>query len=599
MPDPPTDLDGPLLQHAVIAASQAVIQLQQHLNDINVFPVADADTGTNLALTLRSAAEGALNCKDTSVSQVSAASADAALQGAHGCSGAIVAQFLQGLSVGFQGVVTADLPCFARAARMGAALARDAVAEPRDGTILTVMHDWADFVEASVGDSSDLLTLLSRSLVAATASLRKTPDKLETLAAAGVVDAGARGFVAMLEGFVGFLQSGRIDPGLLSSLADRAARPNRVAPTPIDFGFCTQTLIVGPSIDRTALRRRLQTLGDSMIVAGSAERVHLHIHTSDPERVFTIAREYGGLVDPQVEDMREQRARARHRQHRRTIALITDSACDLPADEIISHNIRVVPMQIVFGGESYLDKVTVTDEDFYRLLATSPFHPTTSQPSPADFRATFLRAAANQHVALAITVSAALSGTFQSAVAAAEDVRAKIDVAVVDSKNISAGLGLILREAADAIASGRTIQEVRRRADWAVQNVRIFATVETVEHLVRGGRLSRAGGRLARMLHIKPVLALNRDGRVQVVAKAFTAARSRRKLMKIVERAAAGKRDLRFIVAHANAPMTATRYVDHIRRSFEAKELSVVPLSAAFGAHAGPGAVAVAFLGTD
>ena len=596
---PITHLSGLQLKRAVISGAQRVIQMQEHLNNINVFPVADSDTGTNMALTMRSVAEGALLCKEISVHGMSRAVADSALMGARGNSGAILAQFFQGLAEGFQGRGRATLEDFAAAVQSASTNAAEAIAEPKEGTILTVIRDWAQAIHANWQKNMDFRTLIADSLRAATQSLQDTPRKLKALAKAGVVDAGAQGFVHMLEGVFSFAQSGKIDRIARAGLTFGNAKAKvEEAPEDITFQFCTEALIVGEKIDRNCLKEKLRPLGNSMIVAGSNERVKIHIHTNEPEQVFTIAQNYGQLVHKKKDDMRQQHSRAHQDPDAQTIALITDSACDLPPEEFIRRNIRVVPVVVIFGEESYVDKVTMTERDFYRMLETSPHHPKTSQPAPADFQEVFQQAGANHKQALAITLTGALSGTFQSAQRAAKAVKEQIDVHVVNSKNVCLGQGLVVRVAAEAIESGVTdIEELKNRVEAAAQNVRLFVSFETMEYLVRGGRVSRFRGAIAQLLKLKPILTFDAEGKVKVVAKTFGGDHARRKLAAIVKRETTGKRKLRFLVAHANNLEGARFHAEWIRKYFEVPEVDVVSVSPALGAHAGPGAVAVAFLG--
>ncbi len=595
---PITYIDGPRLKDSVIAGAQRLIQMQEQLNNINVFPVPDGDTGTNMALTMRSVAEGALNCKEQSVYAVSLALADSALMGARGNSGAILAQFFQGLSEGFSGKTRVDLRQFAEAVKTAAQLAREAIAEPREGTILTVIHDWAQHIHDTWQKVADFPTLIHQSLQAATASLHRTPEKLKVLARAGVVDAGAQGFVHLLEGILHFMQSGKIERiarGILTfgnAKAQVAEQPEQIT-----FQYCTQAFIVGRDIDRRALRERLRALGDSMIVAGSSERVRIHIHSNEPEQVFALAREYGELVNFKQDDMRSQHARAHHDPAAQTVAVITDSACDLPADDFIRYNIHMVPVALAFGNKSYVDKVTITDRDFYELLATSPVHPTTSQPAPGDFKQVYLHVAQNHREAIAIILTGALSGTLQAAQRAAQAVHKDITIRVIDSKNVCIAQGLIVQAAAEAAENGMKLEELEKHVQWAVQNVKLLFTVETMDYLVRGGRVSRVRGGIAGLLNIRPIITLNAEGRPQVVAKAFSRDQSHRKLIEIATQAAAGKRKLRMMVAHANAPEAAAFLAGQLRRRLELAEVPVTSVSPALGVHAGPGAVAIAFLG--
>lgn len=595
---PVTYLDGPRLKHAVVAGAQRVISMQEQLNNINVFPVPDADTGTNMALTMSSVAEGALNCNEASVHAMSVALADSALMGARGNSGAILAQFFQGLSEGFHGKARSNICDFARAVEHAARASREAIAEPREGTILTVIQDWAVYIHDTWEKVSDFPTLIRQSLRAATESLQRTPEKLKVLARAGVVDAGAQGFVHLLEGITSFIQSGKIERlarGVLNFANARAKVEE--APEAIAFQYCTQAFVVGANIDREGLKARLQPLGDSMIVAGSRERVRIHIHTNEPEKVFALAREYGALADARHDDMRNQHMRAHHDPEKQTVAIITDSSCDLPAEDFIKKNIRMVPVLVIFGNQSYVDKVTITDRDFYRMLEESSKPPTTSQPAPADFREVYQQAALNHREAVAIVLSGATSGTLQAATRAAEMVKDEIKVHVMDSKNVTVGLGLIVREAADLAAAGAGVDEIKKRVDWAVRNVRVFISVETMTHLVRGGRVSRLRGVLANLLNLKPILIMNANGKPEAVAKTFGGRAGHRKLFEMVKEQAMRRRNLRFMVAHAAAPETAAFYAEQIRRHFEVRDVPVVSVSPALGAHAGPGAAGIAFLG--
>jgi len=526
---PISHLDGPLLRQGIVAASQRLIQMQAEIDKINIFPVPDGDTGTNMALTMRSVADGVLNCEDASLHEISAMLAKSALAHAHGSSGAILAQFFQGLSEGFRGQTKCDLACFSRAVRVAADLAREAVSEPHEGTILTVMRDWAEYIQKNQSIWKTFPQLISRSLGVATDSLAKTREGLDVLAAAGVVDAGALGFVSMLEGIVGFIRLGKIGPSPGSRLSKGVAAVTSASE--VRSQFCSQQ------------QSRL-------------------------------------LSEP---------------SGRQKIAIITDSTCDLPADEIISRHIRVVPCRVIFGNESYLDKVTITPTNFYRMLSTSEVQPKTSQPAPADFRDACLGAAAQHDTAIVITVSRVLSGTWRAAEVAAQNTGEQIQVTVVDSKSISGGLGLIVLEAAEAAASGAGLEQILMRVDWAVRNVRVFGAIKSVKYLVRSGRVSKLAGKLARLFRLSPILTLDAEGKVQVVTKVFGATRARRKLMKIV-RQEATDRQARFLVCDANAPDTAAEYVHQIRKYFGVEEVLTAPISPTLGAHLGPGAAVVVFL---
>jgi hypothetical protein len=589
-------IDGRRLRQAVIAGARRVIMMQDYLNGINVFPVADNDTGTNMALTLQSIAEGAVSCREASVSAMSQCLADSALMGARGNSGAILAQFFQGLAESFKGKLTATVENFAEAAEKARCCAYDAISEPKEGTILTVIHDWAERVKNHCRLSKDFREVLKEGFDEAQRSLKETPTKMKLLSKAGVVDAGAQGFVHMLEGILHFMESGKIYRGVgIGSRAGARAKVEK-SPEDITFRFCTECLVDGEDIPRKKLREELSALGNSLIVAGSSERVRIHIHTNEPQTVFAAIAKYGRVFQQKQEDMRNQHERAYGNGVVPKIALVTDSSCDLTPEYLIRHNIQMVPVQLAFGKQTYIDKITITPKEFYRILAESEHYPKTSQPTPGDYLKTYDELWGHYEQAVSIHLSGALSGTLQAAQTASKTLPQN-KVKVIDSRSVSVGLGLIVVEAATAIEEGCDIDEVVRRAEQAIGRVRFFIHFSTVEYLIRGGRLSKSRGLLAKILNLRPILTLDDQGRVQTVAKVLGEEAGRKKTMQLVCEAALGKRNLHFAVAHANAPEKAEWFVQRIKRQFEVSDVMVVNVSPALGAHAGPGAAGVAFLG--
>ncbi len=591
-------IDGLRLKQGVIAGARRVILMQDSLNKINVFPVPDNDTGTNMALTMQSVAEGAISCREKSISGMSKCLADAALVGARGNSGAILAQFFQGLAESFEGKFKATLSHFGEAVETARRGAYEAITEPKEGTILTVIYDWAEKVKKHSHVSEDFKDLFHKGLNEAQLSLKNTPKKLKLLAKAGVVDAGAQGFVHMLEGVHHFMLSGKIEKavGIGGNKTRRAKVEN--APEDIIFQFCTECLVDGESIDRSKLRSDLSELGNSVIVAGSSEKVRIHVHTNDPEKVFTAAGNYGAVSKRKFDDMRDQHQEAYGEKKEPKIALVTDSSCDLPPEFIIRHNIQMVPIQVSFGTESYIDKITITPKEFYRILQESEHTPKTSQPTPGDFKNTYKELWGHYDSAVSVHLAGAVSGTFQAAQTAVKS-EANSKVFLIDSCNTTIGLGLIVAETAKAIEEGCEIEEVVKRAEWATKSVRVFLSFATVKYLIRGGRLSKSRGLVARLFNLKPILTLDAEGKIQTLTKTMGGAAALNKMLQLVCREATGKKNLRFGVAHANAPGKAKYLVKQIARQFEIKkkDILIVHVSPALGAHAGPGATGVAFLG--
>lgn len=594
-------LDGRRLSRAVIAGAHFVGERAEPLNKINVFPVPDGDTGTNLAATLQRVAAGVARLSERHVRRMGAALADEALGGARGNSGAILAQFFSGFYEGLPDRPRITTRDFGVAVLAAAESAYGAIAKPVEGTILTVIRDWAQHFAERAKDVPDFAVLLPDSLKVAKRSLENTPKQMKALAKAGVVDAGAQGFVYLLEGIVRYVRSAA--RGALPRLPPEEVRAAVFDRTPdsILFRYCTEALLQGDRIDRDAVRREAALLGDSVVIAGGATRVRLHVHTNEPERLFEAAARFGEVAQTKVEDMRSQHETLFDRNRSERVGIVTDSTCDLPPAMFEELNISTVAVRVYFGSENYLDKVTITPAEFYGRFAVTDVAPKTSQPPPADFTQVYHSVAAHAGSIVSIHLSKAVSGTYQAAVVGARPIE-NTRFEHVNSRNASVGLGLVVRAAAEAAAAGRPFEEVVAVARAAVERVRVFIAVPTLEHLVRGGRVPRGKGLLAKILGLLPVLTLAKNGTAEPAAKARGFESALTKMMSLLFEAAepgdgAAKNPARrFGVAHCDAPDLAERLGRQIRDRYPETDVMIVECGPALGAHGGPGAVAVAVL---
>ncbi len=590
-------LDGRRLARAVIAGSRFVGERAEPLNAINVFPVPDGDTGTNLASTLQKVSAGIARLRQRHVREMSRAVAEEAVAGARGNSGAIMAQFFCGFSEALPDAPRASTRDFAAAVVKAAESAYGAIARPVEGTILTVIRDWASAVRNRADKVKDFGELLPESLQEAKKSLENTPKQMKLLQEAGVVDAGAQGFVYLLEGIVRYLrEASRHGPPEMPPEEVKAAVFEKQLES-ILFRYCTEALLEGEAIDKGELRRQAALLGDSIVIAGSASKVRLHVHTNEPEKLFEAAGRLAEVAQTKVEDMRSQHETRFDQNRAARVAIVTDSTCDLPPSLFEELNIGVVPVRVTFGSENYLDKVTLTPSEFYARFAVTTQVPSTSQPPPADFTQVYQNLATHAGSIVSIHLSAAVSGTYQAAIVGARPVE-KTRFEHVDSRNVSVGLGLVVRAAAEAAAAGKSADEVGRIARDAAARARLYIAVPTLEHLVRGGRVSPLKGLLAKILGLLPVLTLSEGGSAQPAAKARGFSAARRKMMALLFESAqtvAGN-GRRFGVAHCDAAELAESLAREIRQHYPESDVMIVECGPALGAHGGPGAVAVAVL---
>jgi fatty acid kinase/fatty acid kinase fatty acid binding subunit len=590
-------LDGRRLSRAVIAAARFVSDRAEPLNKINVFPVPDGDTGSNLASTLQKTAAGIARVRQRHMREMSRTLADEAVGGARGNSGAILAQFFCGFAEGLPDRPRVSTRDFGEAVVRAADSAYQAIARPVEGTILTVIRDWARHVSSRAAEVADFEKLLPESLEKAKVALANTPRQMLALRKAGVVDAGAQGFVFLIEGIVKYLREAA--RGAVPEAPPEEVKAALFDKTPeeILFRFCTEALLEGDGIDRDSLRREAALLGDSIVIAGTAARVRLHVHTNEPEKVFEAAARFAEVAQTKVEDMRAQHETRFDQNRAQRVGIVTDSTCDLPQALFEELAIGMVPVRVYFGSENYLDKVTITPAEFYARFAVTDENPKTSQPPPADFGQVYRYVSTHAGAIVSIHLSAAFSGTYQAALVGARGIE-KTHFSHVDSRNVSVGLGLIVRAAVEAAAAGKDAEEVVRVAREAANRTHSFVAVPTLEHLVRGGRVSPLKGLFARWLGLLPVLTISPEGKVHAGAKARGFDRARDKMMSLLFTAAEQGESgaCRFGVAHCDAAELAESLARRIRERYPESDVMIVECGPALGAHGGPGAVAVAVL---
>ena len=589
------------LRRALTAGARRVIARREQLNRINVFPVPDGDTGSNLAFTLSSVLDGALSRPAREAGALLRAVADDALDGARGNSGAIIAQFFHGLGERVGSLASLSPAQLAAAVRNGAEQARGALSEPREGTVLSVIQAFADALQqpaTSVREWFDAALQRSRR------ALANTPNQLAVLRQAGVVDAGAQGFVDLLEGVADFISQGRpaarrVDDAhedCLHGADDAVAADSFDSEANPDHRWCSECVIEAVDerlIDREALRGAIDHLGaSSVVLAGGGERLRLHAHVACPGRLFELASGFGGVTQRKADDMLAQQ---RAVQNPAEVAVITDSGADLPAEWIERSSLSMVPVRLNFGAEDFLDKVTMHPREFYarlRGIADGESLPQTSQPTPGDFRRQFEFLASHHAEVLYVGISRPLSGTLQSA----ESVQSRmhgVALRVVDSGHASCGEGLLALAAAELAQSGADAATIASTVEGLRGDTFTFAATRDLSHAVRGGRIPRWAGPLARWLPVTPVAAIRADGTLGV-AGILPGRRDvpERLAAWILRRLPPGNR-WRLLVGHGDCESDGMRLRDVLAERLGDCEAGLVEAGPVVGAHAGPAAQVV------
>jgi hypothetical protein len=616
-PTPIAYLDGPRLARAVAAGIAHLFQRRDYLNRINVFPVPDGDTGTNLAFTFKTILDALMRKPQERVDDLMSLIANAALDGARGNSGAIMAQYFQGFSEAIAGKRLLTARNFSNAAANGARTAWLAMSNPVPGTMPTVLEDFStELVDRVEAGMTDLQSLLRHGLERARESVANTPKLLPILRQASVVDAGAQGFVDFLEGVWAYVESGK-----MQHVPADLAEGDAFSAQEFDVGehrYCTECVIEGSELQRDAVMQAMLKLdSSSLVVAGNAKKVRVHIHVNQPSEVFLAAEAFGTVVQQKADDMQRQHGLMNHSGK---VAVVADSGADIPTAEIDRLSIHMVPVRLSFGERQYLDRVTLSSEEFYRLLQESPEAPKTSQPPAQDFSRVYGLLTSHHYDVVSVGISSALSGTTSAAQSAARSTtqgaarnanlganqgatrsassrQAEGQIRVFDSLNASAGQGLLAIIAAEAAERGMSAEEIEAVLLELRPECRVFAVANDLAYAVKGGRLKSWVKWLADHLHLNPVLTATPKGTLGLAGFHIGRGAQPTRLVASALKHMQPEQVYRVIIAHANDPHGAAE----VRRAVLARHQRIhschlTEAGSALGVHVGPGGLILAFI---
>ncbi len=275
------------------------------------------------------------------------------------------------------------------------------------------------------------------------------------------------------------------------------------------------------------------------------------------------------------------------------VAIIVDSTAYLPNELIEKYNMHVIPLNLLWSGESLRDNVDITPKEFYARLQTAKEMPTTSQPSPGDFHELFTKVAETAESIVCLTISQPLSGTYASAIAA-RNMMDNFPIEIVDSRSAVMGLGFMALAAAEAADAGATHTEAANAARVLIPAMHLNFVVDTLEFLHRGGRIGGASRYIGSLLSIKPILTLD-DGKIEPLDKVRTKKKALAKLLDMAAADLQGKTNFRIAVQHATTPEENNQITAEIKKRFGIENVIQSEISPVIGTHIGPGAIAVVY----
>ncbi|SHH61435.1 hypothetical protein SAMN02746098_00926 [Desulfosporosinus lacus DSM 15449] len=370
-------LDGQLWRQMMASGAKALELKKHEVDALNVFPVPDGDTGTNMYLTIQSAARDAEKITGKSIGEVAAAASMGSLMGARGNSGVILSQLLRGIAKGLEGLNTANALQVAQALQAGVDTAYKAVMKPVEGTILTVSKETARAALAMAKSGGSLLETLQEAEQKGLKSLAKTPEMLPVLKQAGVVDAGGQGFLVILGGWIAVL-TGETSISDTMSETESSLKPNVEGSTAtrqefmqienLDYPYCTEFLVKGTDLRVEQMKQDLLDRGDCLLVVGTSEVVKIHVHVKNPGKILDYAIQWGSLHQVQIHNMLEQNENMAHamKENETTEDLQTDTKIEHQGQPLKEFGVVAVAMgqgiadvfislgadEVVFGGQT-------------------------------------------------------------------------------------------------------------------------------------------------------------------------------------------------------------------------------------------------------
>lgn len=582
---------------SLIYGAYNVIKNKEILNKINLFPVQDGDTGSNLSSMMRTIIQKA-ELKST-VKKTLESIADASLHGARGNSGIIFAQYFRGLCETITDGEQISISEYATASKCAAQYAYDAVEEPVEGTMITVMKEWGSLLSEESCKRRSLEEAFTNAFKKLEVALEKTKEQLPVLRKANVVDSGAMGFTCFIEGALYYIRNeGDLDHFILQAEKEKFEELEfeTIHTTSKDFRYCTECLLESNGyINITEIKKWLSQMGDSIVVAGNQSKCRIHIHTNIPAEVFDYLYDKGDIIYQKVDDMQRQEAVVKHRKYE--IALVTDSIADIPQALIDEHQIHIVHLDILFKNIIYIDKLTIQPARLLHKSKDEMELPTSSQPNPKnienllDYLSTYYKSI------IIMTVSKELSGTYNNFFNVAKNFKNKdFKISVINTKQNSGAQGLLVKKCAELIKDGLAHDEIVKRIEDKIQSSKILVQVKTIDNMIKSGRLSVRAGRLAKRVGMKPIITLDKDGKGTLENVAFSLDGSNKKIIRHIKKIMKDNIIEQYNIVHVNNEAGAKELAKSMINIIGSEPVYITETSSIIAVGAGDGAVAISYL---
>lgn len=590
------ELTSNQIYNSIMNGAYYVIQNKEVLNKINVFPVRDGDTGSNLSSMMQNIIRESRD--EGTVKKTLKSVADAALCGARGNSGIIFAQYLNGLSKYVDDGTNISIKMYVNATIFAFRDAYGAIEEPIEGTMITVMREWGQALSKEILIRKTIKEIFKNAFLNIEEALEKTKEQLEVLKIANVVDSGAKGFTYFIEGVIYYIETGKkisnnyrvnIDYDFNDMNFEHLDHTNDI------YRFCTECLLEDENIDEIKMKQFLKTKGDSVVVASNENKCRIHIHTNKPAEVFDYIYDRGAIIYQKVDDMFKQKNIIKNRKN--NIALVTDSIADLPQHFIDDYQIHVINLEIFFEERVYMDKITIKPNRLLDLAKNSNNLPTFSQPSFKQIENMFNYLSTYYDSAIVMTVSKELSGTYNNFKNAANKYSLKnFKIDVINTRQNSVSQGLLVKKCAELIENKLPHNEIVERINNEISYSKILVQVKTVENMIKSGRLSVRLGNVINGVGMKPIVTLDDIGKGKLCSLAFSNNGSNKKILSHLKKLLKKSSIQSYAIVHIDNLIEAEKLKNQVKNIVGFDPDYIEETSSIIAIGAGRGAVALAYI---
>ncbi len=603
-----TELNALTFKKMIMKSVDQLRKYQNAVNSINVFPVKDGDTGTNMLNTMIGVKNSLEGLSENSFKTISQELIKAILLSARGNSGTILAEYFTGFMLEIKDVHVLTGNHLIRALKGGANSAWKALEQPIKGTILDVFSAAAEGADIAHKKTNDIGKILDGALKNARSALKNTQFILPQMQRARVVDAGGAGFLFMLDGFRTGIndESPKISEEFIS-------KPLKVREEKLSFQYCAEAVLrdVGGPIEE--LRQKIEDFGNSLHLVGDTDLLKLHIHTNIPNLVKEICQDKGQIVDWKVDDIQEMqkdylnslqeplvygdilRENRSKNITRNRIAVVTDSSSDIPGKWLKRYPIFIVNTPVILANDpTDLSEKNTLREFYNKMTIEKNFVPITSQPNAKHFTDAYVKALEVADTVFCIPISSCLSGAYKNAVQAKNKI-GNDNIYIIDSHSASLGVAMLVHRVFDLQEAGKDHLDILTELYAIRDRMEQYFIVDKVKYLCRGGRFTRRSI-LGQILHAHPLLQLKEGDILDTGRRIYSTDPEKQVFMlaREIEEFISEREPLFIFIVHSNAEAKALKLKECLEKMNLSKgTIKIAEFGMVIGAHLGPGTLAI------